>query len=527
MSNLIHDLQVLYKELELLNVLYEKNKIAFFRPIGQQPKFFESSTAEIRLALGSNRSGKSVCGAAESVSHAKGFRPWLPEGHPHRIVRLPNGDPIPVPNVGRVLGENFPVSIEQTIWPKIKEWLPEADIAQVKRGQRGYVEKVVLRNGSVIHFMAYKQDIEVFEGTSGYWAWFDEPPPRNIFVAVRRGLIDHGGHVWLTMTPLARPWTYDEIFAKAGDPDGRVRVFTFSIWDNCIDNGGYLSRQAIQSFLDSLRPDEREAREHGRYIHLTGRVFKEWLPEPPFYVDSFEVPKSWPRVCIIDPHPRKPVAVTWIAYSPSGKKYVYRCLWDESLTTIAAVAERIHKLEKEGTGFAEPVVLRLIDTSANQHEKTSGATVMTRFAENGIFCRGAYKKNYWAGIDAMHEDLWRKNDWDDPQLVIMNNCPPVKDNFLKFCFAEWKTSGQEEAMGRRQDVRKTDDDFIDCIKYAYQARLDYKNLSVNMPNSGYLEDSDSPYMTTINMPGTHPGMRRQERQEWRTRRNSGLMRGLG
>jgi len=523
--DLVAELKSVFSELEALEAVYKRSKISFFHPIGQQPHFFAASLANVRLVLGSNRSGKSVTGACEASAHAMGYRPWLPLDHPDRIVRLPSGDPIPVPNVGRVLGENFPVSVEQTLWPKFKEWMPESEIKSVKRGQRGYVEKIELNNGSVIHFMAYKQDVEVFEGTNGHWAWFDEPPPRSIYIAINRGLIDFGGHCWLTMTPLVQPWTHDDIFSKANDPDGKVKVFSFSIWDNCIDNGGYLTRSAIEDFLSKLRPEERESREHGRYAHLTGLIFKEWRPEAPYWIDPFDIPASWPRVCVIDPHPRKPVAVTWIAYSPSGIKYVYRDMWREDLVTIREVSDAIKEAEGWGTGLQEPVAMRIIDDSSQQTERTSGESVFLRFAKEGIRCRKAHKRNYWGGIDAIHDDLRIDSEWHAPGLVIFNTCAEVKNNFLRFCYADWKNSRQEDEKGPRQEVRKTDDDFIDCIRYAYMMSLDHKMLTGMVRTTPYLQDTQQDGLrTTINIPGAHAGMRRKERQKWRTQRSSGLTR---
>jgi hypothetical protein len=81
-------------------------------------------------------------------------------------------------------------------------------------------------------------------------------------------------------------WIAEIIQSRAGDPDGDVVVFEFSIWDNCVENGGYLARKAIESFIANLRPDQKGARVGRQWLNLTGRVFPEWRPSAPYFVPS-------------------------------------------------------------------------------------------------------------------------------------------------------------------------------------------------------------------------------------------------
>jgi len=47
--------------------------------------------------------------------------------------------------------------------------------------------------------------------------------------------------------------------------------------------------------------------------------------------------------------------------------FVYRELWDESLVTVRDVARQTLAVSKD-----EPIVMRLIDPAAQEHERTSG-----------------------------------------------------------------------------------------------------------------------------------------------------------
>ncbi|MHC5059235.1 MAG: terminase large subunit domain-containing protein, partial [Planctomycetota bacterium] len=370
----------LWRDLEALEGAYRGSKISFYQPIGQQPEFHSADRSSVRLVLGSNRSGKSVAGVVEAIANSLGYRPWLAEDHPDRIVRLTNGEPIPVPNVGRVIAQNFEQAVVQTIWPKFEEWAPKGQY-KIKRDNRGIPKQIIWKNNSKVHFMSNDQDDMAFEGTNGHWVWADEPIDYSKYIGLKRGLIDFSGHMWMTMTPLSQPWIADVIANRANDPDGNVKLFKFSIWDNCQENGGHLRREDIEEFLSDLREEELEARLHGNFLHLAGRVYKEWEPESPYWVPAFDIPDAWPRVCVIDPHPRKPIAVLWAAVNPDGQWFVYRNLFDNRLKTVSDVAARVKELEgwtcgEDGAwhrgGGAEQVCLRIIDSSANEQERTSG-----------------------------------------------------------------------------------------------------------------------------------------------------------
>ena len=460
-----------------------KRKLFYYVPIGNQPSFHASGTAEIRVVFGGNRSGKTTSGAAEAVAHSLGYRPWLPNGHVDRIVRNAAGNPLATPNIGRIIGENFEVSVVQTIHPKIMEWAPSGSIKNIQKNQRGVPVRYDFYNGSVIHLLSNDQDDRVFEGPNGHWAWFDEPTTQRKFNGIRRGLVDFDGTCWMTMTPLAEPWINEVLVSKANEPDGRIKVFYYSIWDNCVTNGGTLSQRAIMSFLEDLPEEERQAREFGVPLHLAGLVFPEWRPEPPYYIDEFKIPQSWPRVCVIDPHPRKPVAVLWATISPDGIIYVYRSLFDRKLRTIEMVANRIKELEGWTTGsircerkWDEYIALRIIDTSANQEERTSGTTVAEQFATFGIDCVDAYKRNKEAGMNAIREALAIRGGWQKPGLVVTRNCVEVKQNFQNYVWERWATSRQQGLKGDKQEAVKNHDDFIDCIRYIFQMRLTYRML---------------------------------------------------
>lgn len=513
----LSELHDLLRELYALETLYKTNKICFFKPLphGDQKKFFEAQTASVRLVLGSNRSGKTATGVAEAIAHSLGYRPWLPEDHPLRIVRLPNNEPIPVPNIGRVLAQNYRQAVNQTIWPKYEEWAPMHMIKKVVRNAQGIPTEVYWNNGSITYFMSDDQDDMAFEGPNGHWVWIDEPCGYRKYTGLRRGLVDYHGHLWMTMTPLGAFWINETIVDRAETPNSGVKMFKFSIWDNCTDRGGYLDRRAIDDFLSDLREDELEARLHGNFIQLAGRVYKEWEPRPPHWIEPFDIPPSWPRVRIIDPHPRKPIAVAWLAVNPDNQVYVYRELYRRDLRTVHDVSQEIKRLEgwesdKVAGEDAEPVVLCLIDDSAQETDRIVGESIRWAFSQEGIHSHLAQKKNAAAGYDAIHEALKKgPYEWDEPMLVVFNRCTEVKRNFMNFAYDDWQTTRQRDLLGEKDAIRKTHDDFIDCIRYYYQGRWDYWRLKMLMrQKEDYQAKNDLVNMERrfkIDMPGNRTG----------------------
>ncbi len=530
--------QKLWRELSAVEAAYTTQRIVFYEPLsgaelrdergsiykyaGQQVAFHKAERATVRLVLGSNRSSKSTVGVVEAIAHSLGYRPWLAPGHPDRTVHLSNGEPIPVPNIGRIVAQDFQTAIKQTIFPKIQEWAPLGWYS-VRRDARGIPVEIIWKNGSRIHLMSNDQDDMKFEGTSGHWVWADEPIDYKKYIGLKRGLIDYSGHMWMTMTPLTQPWIHDIIVNRSNDPDGQVKVFKFSIWDNCTEYGGYLRRVDIEEFLSDLREDELEARLYGNFIHLAGRVYKSWNPEKPYWIDPFDIPETWPRVCIVDPHPRKPVAVVWFAVNPDNQIYIYRDLFDSRLRTIKDVANKIKELEgwrySEKTRSwvrgekAEVVTFRIIDDSSKEQERTSGDNVWNRFSSEGLWHQLAKKRNAAAGYDAIHEAFKLRYEWSEPSLIIFNTCAHVKQNLLNFCWDDWASNKQRELKGPKQEVRKNHDDHIDCIRYYFQAGLTYALMKSATKRTYQSDGQEEDHFGRNIMSGLSGPLTRRQRQD--------------
>ena len=160
--------------------------------------------------------------------------------------------------------------------PKFHDWLPKRYIKQIKKNAQGVETFWTTDNDSTIEFMSYEQDSEKYEGWDGDVVWFDEPPRYAIYIACWRGMTDRGGKMFFTMTPLKEPWIKEKVWDKRKHANSLVDGFIFSTYDNI----GYgLTKKNVQQYENELTNDEKTARIHGQFLHLSGRVYKEFQYE--------------------------------------------------------------------------------------------------------------------------------------------------------------------------------------------------------------------------------------------------------
>ncbi len=483
----IQELKELADKLKRLEQIQRECKIIAYSPLGEQPAF-HSSKSPVRVVFGSNRSGKSVCGFNELIACAQGYRPWLPEDHPDRIVLLADGSPMPVPSRGYHLIENLKVAGTQVFIPKFEEWVPK-DMAKLKKNNLGQPVQINWANGSITYILSQEMGVSAIEGSNGHYLSVDEPPREDFWIALTRGLIDYSGIAWITATPIKASVFMAELMNRSFMPDSDTELITLSIDDNRKSRGGYLDDGAVDRWIATLPASEIQSRVHGKPSHLSGAVYKMWKPKDPYFIEPFPIPEWWPRIMVIDPAGRKPIAAVWIAISPNDRWYVYRELYAPELTTVKQVAQEIKRLEgwwksPDGvyyeTDESEPVALRIIDTSAATHEYTSGTNVRAQFYDNGLSCAPARKMEYIAGINAIKEMLTydASSDFDNkvPQLLVFNTCVRVAYEFMNFVWRPESAQSKAQGSDPVDKPLKTNDDCLDCIRYARMAHATFLGL---------------------------------------------------
>lgn len=435
-----HYLDLMQKEV----LLRKSQKLLYYDPISKI-KPFHMANCPIRAIFGGNRSGKTTAGGCEFLFHATGIYPdWYPK--PERYTG---------PVRGRIVAKDFQKGVGEVIIPFLEEWLDSSLIKRKYRNPLGIPIKWELKNGTVFDILTYEQTVESFEGWRGHMAWFDEPPPRDRYIATLRGLVDYKGRCWLTLTPLTQPWIYDEIYTRSDE--SRIFVVTTDIRDN-----PHLPPEAIAEFEKSLTEEEKEARLHGRFLHLSGLVYKEFEPdihicEPPV------IKPTWTRYMAIDPHERTPTAVLWMAVDNHDNHWVYDELWLKDMD-IEQIAHAIHA--QEGMDKAR---VRLIDPHNDKDNQIQGGfNIRKELMKHGVYCERANsdphlgKTRIRQALKPQYSTVYKT---EMPQLRISRLCKQTIYEFQHYIWDDYKRN--KDDYGLKEKVKKKNDHFMDCLRYIY------------------------------------------------------------
>src|SRR6187402_1282362 len=172
-----------------------------YKPHPSQEKFHRS-TANEKLYIGGNRSGKTVGGVTEDIQ-------WLTGNHKYRID-------LPEPPIrGRMVAVDIEDGIKKIALPEVMRWTPPSSLknGSFEDSYDRQSRTLTLMNGSFLEFMSYEQDVAKFAGTSRHFTHFDEEPPEDIFNECLMRLVDTDGSYWITMTPLIElTWVVDRIY---------------------------------------------------------------------------------------------------------------------------------------------------------------------------------------------------------------------------------------------------------------------------------------------------------------------------
>ena len=359
------------------------------------------------------------------------------------------------PVIGRIIAKDFQKGVGEVIIPFLEEWLDMSIVQKKYRNPIGVPVKWTLKNGSVFDILTHEQNTEQFEGWKGHIAWFDEPPPRDKYIATLRGLVDYRGRPWLTLTPLTQPWIYDDIYTQS---DGkRIHAVTTDIRDN-----PHLPADAIKEFERNLTEEEKEARIHGRFLHLTGLVYKEFNPDM-HICEPVRVKQHWTRYFAIDPHDRTPTACLWMAVDDKDNFFVYDELWLANMS-LTDMAQAIHAQE----GELKPHV-RLIDPHMDkQNVLVNNFNVRQELMKAGIYCQRANsdttlgKSRIKQALTPRWSEIYKTNI---SQMRISRACKQTIYEFQHYIWDEHRRNKEEYEP--KEQVKKKNDHFMDCLRYIF------------------------------------------------------------
>ena len=403
---------------------------------------FHKSTKRNRWVFGGNRTGKTECGAVETI--------WLSLGiHPYKTNKEKT--------------ECWVVSLSNRVQKevaqaKILKYLPKNSIIDIvmSDGKKSLLEngtiecilvKNIFNNISRIWFKSCEAGRDKFQGSSLDFVWFDEEPPEDIYNECKMRVLDKNGEIFGTMTPLKGfTYIYNQIYLNSMN-DSEV-FYLFITWE---DNP-FLNKTEIERLSSTMSKEEIESRKYGRFSSYdSGLVYPEFDINT-HIITPFNIPEDWQDYISIDPGLNNPLSCHWYARDYDGNIYVIAEHYEEN-KTIEYHADKIKSIsnslnwKKLSNGMYET----LIDSAANQKTLASKHSVTELFFENGIICNTNVNKDVLAGISKIKTLL--KNIKGETKLYIFSNCT----NMIRE-FKTYRWSGSNSPI-------KKDDHSLDGLRY--------------------------------------------------------------
>jgi hypothetical protein len=250
----------------------------------------------------------------------------------------------------------------------------------------------------------------------------------------------------MSFTPLKEPWIYDEIIMKG---DMSTSVFGVDIYEN-----PHLTKEAIEEFDRSLTSEEREARIHGKWLHLQGLVYKEFDPRI-HIVQQFKVPPDYTGYCAIDTHPRTEQAVLFGAVDESNRIFFTHETFSHGRPEEIADWVIWHHLKQY------PITTVLIDPSS-QGDKNRGDSTYE------IISKKLWK--YKIGIELGSKDLdggilqvknFLKSRNNLASMFVFETLQRTIYEFGHYIWDDWK---QKSEKTDKQKPRDKDDHMLENIR---------------------------------------------------------------
>ena len=421
---------------------------------------FHKALYKTRVVLGGNRSGKTECGTMEAWYHASGDYPdWYPMESRFKD-----------PTRGRIIVTDFKKGGGEVLEPKLRKWFPKDRIIKWQYCM-GHLEKIMIRHisGGVsnIDILTHEQDSMVFEGWSGHWAWFDEPPPEEKYIATKRGLVDFDGVAWLTLTPISEPWIFDRLVSRT---DERVWTTVMTIYDN-----PHLTAKAIEEYASSMPDEEKEARLHGKFRHLVGRVYKD-LDESAHLIDLDKFEKmwkeakgGWPVWFVLDPADRREQHGIWATINPMGDIFVF----DEycKTGTISETSKNVIDREAIRWKLQQDQIFRVLDPNkGNSPSISTGLKLVDEFALSNLYFQATVNDDLRTG----HLAVMDKLKYDRKLPISGSNHPKlyfVRDTTREcwkqmnsYIWDDWRGSSKDN-RSKKEAPKDINKDMPDCVRY--------------------------------------------------------------
>lgn len=304
----------------------------------------------------------------------------------------------------------------------------------------------------------------------------DEPPPRHVYIALRRGgrKKNRKARYLIVGTPITGSWMRQEIY----DPwtKGNV-VDTDCFRFGTIVNEANLGEDYINDFSRILSEKEKRIRLHGEFFDLDGLALAHLFDADKHVINDFEWPKEWPVVISVDPHSAKPHHAVMLGVNEDDEFVVIK----EFKRKLVA---RDFALELKNW-YREHRVIDMVCDSLGSSEHTGGEgfkSFIQILNEEGVRIRSTTweDKRDEDFIDRIKSVLAIPEEKDNfgklnPKLRIFRSCLGLVSDIEN---VQWTRYRNVDEFKPKLDI--TNKDYLSCLKYALASNLVYGKEKAKM-----------------------------------------------
>lgn len=435
--------------------LAEKLKTAVARPNihgyvpHEKQEEFHASTAQGRIFIGGNRSGKTVSGACELVRAALGI-------DPHRKFPSP-------PLRLRAVTVDRKQGIDKIILPELHRWIPKSTLrgGSWDKAYSKDLQTVTFENESFIEILTYEQDIEKHAGVSRHAVWFDEEPPQPIFDEGLGRLVDTNGKWWMTMTPVeGMEFIYDFFQDQENGIDRGIDFINVNNAEN-----PHIEQGAIEALFLGLSAEEREMRTTGQFRQLGKKVYADFdLDRHCISIADFRPEPHWFKINGMDYGWANPTCWLFTYIDPRTMIfYIYDEMY-ESRVGLEQWAPRLHRREER---YGLPLYRVCDPATAQKHGALGGASVHSTYADLGVYM-ALGNNDLQQGISRVRRLLQ-----EDRLKLIRETTPNLQHEFRRYRYADWANRKVASKNNQQEKPVKKDDHALDTLRYIVNAYLDW------------------------------------------------------
>jgi phage terminase large subunit-like protein len=456
------------EKLALLAALAErekrnKQKKPLFRDRAspEQLEILASETKETFVFAG-NGSGKTALGSEWVRCRLTGKNPYSGATYPQGIRAY--------------IILDKPEKIDSIVLPELRKWMHLPAEWCHKRG-KPYVSEISPDSGAwTLKFIFWDQDPMTAEGIEGDVFWFDEPPPRALYISLLRGgrTLGRRAQYLVTGTPLAAPWLRTEVYEPWSKGERQdCACFRF----HTEANKQNLAEGYIEEFSARLSEKERGIRLRGEFFDLDGLALSHLFRRETHVIQAsgFSWEEGAPCVVIIDPHPSKAHNAVLMGVDRDNRIYVL-----EEHKEKAIARKFAHSLLERGW-FEHYRVMDIISDSLGSSETTSGEgfrpfieVVTEVLRQHGIGrCRATTyeEKSDEDFIERIRDALAVPEKEDSfgqrvPKLRVLSHCVGTISDIEN---VQWARDKKLDENKPKLDISNRD--FLACVKYGLATNL--------------------------------------------------------